>query len=318
LSSVAPISVGSTATVGSEILFAASTLSGAGSVAAVARTVVSSSASLSGSGTVPNVACPKVSVGTADSVGGSGIVAIVAKEVLLVAKELSGSGSVPAVSVSADRLVDPPTMSGAGTVTAAGVIQIAASPALSGSGSISVQVTHGGRATLSTNRSRLGVMEDWLYLMRLDNNPVTEQNRKFGITEQFRSVSTVSRANGDTTRFFPADYNKKVFKFTWKFISNDKEGNFDFLNGRDYLKSVADADSIHTLGLRSATSSPFDAAGEYSVVVKSYSENLVRRAVVTDTVDGVESDDAEIGTPLNSDSKYGKYFWDVSLELEEV
>ena len=161
-------------------------------------------------------------------------------------------------------------------------------------------------------------MDDWLYLMRLDNNPITEQNRKFGITEQFRSVSTVSRANGDTTRFFPADYNKKVFKFTWKFIANDRQGNFDFLNGRDYLKSVADADSIHTLGLRSATSSVFDAAGNYSVVVKSYSENLVRRAVVTDTVDGVESDDADVGTPLNSDSKYGKYFWDVSMELEEV
>ena len=193
-----------------------------------------------------------------------------------------------------------------------------ASPSLSGSGSISVVVTQIGRAVLSADRSKVGVMDDWLYLMRLDNNPITEQNRKFGISEKFNSVSTVSRADGNTNRFFPTDYNKKVFKFTWKFIANDKQGNFDFLNGRDYLKSVADADSIHTLGLRSATSSVFDADGDYSVVVKSYSENLVRRAVVTDTVDGVVSDDAEIGTPLNSDSKYGKYFWDVTMEFEEV
>jgi hypothetical protein len=208
-------------------------------------------------------------------------------------------------------------MSSQGTVGAVGEVLVVASPSLSGAGTFAISVTENGRSTLSVN-SRIGVMDDWLYLMRLDNNPVTEQNRKFGITEQFQSVSTVSRANGDTTRFFPEHYNKKVFKFSWKFISNDKQGNFDFLNGRDYLKSVADADSIHTLGLRSATSSTFDASGNYSVVVKSYSENLIRRSVITNTVDGVESDDAEVGTPLNSDSKYGKYFWDVTMELEEV
>ena len=220
----------------------------------------------------------------------------------------------------ADRVVDPPIVSGQGTIgTLSGEVEkVADPPVLSGTGSMVINVTTHGRVVLSSNRSRLGVMDDWLYLMRLDNNPVTEQNRKFGITEQFKSISTVRRANGNTTRFFPADYNKKVFKFTWKFIANDKQGNFDFLNGRDYLKSVANADSIHTLGLRSATSSVFDAAGDYSVVVKSYSEKLIRRSVVTDIVDGVESDDAEIGTPLNSDSKYGKYFWDVSMELEEV
>jgi hypothetical protein len=299
-------------------MFATSTISGAGSLLASGVGTVLASASLSGSGTVPNVACSKTAVGAADPVGGSGIVAIIAKEVLLVAKELSGSGSFPAVPVSADRLVDPPTMSGSGAVIAVGEVLVVASPSLSGSGTVVIAVTHGGRVVLSANRSRVGVMDDWLYLMRLDNNPVTEQNRKFGITEQFKSVSTVTRANGDTTRFFPEDYNKKVFKFSWKFISNDKQGNFDFLNGRDYLKSVADADSIHTLGLRSATSSTFDASGSYSVVVKSYSENLIRRSVITDTVDGVESDDAEVGTPLNSDSKYGKYFWDVTMELEEV
>ena len=202
-------------------------------------------------------------------------------------------------------------MSGQGAVVVVGDVLVVASPSLSGSASIAVVVTINGRIVLSARRSRIGVMDDWLYLMRLDNNPITEQNRKFGITEQFRSVSTVSRANGDTTRFFPADYNKKVFKFTWKFIANDRQGNFDFLNGRDYLKSVADADTIHTLGIRNPVSNFFRTDEDYSVVVKNYSEKLVRRNVIG-------NNDAEPGVPLHDESTHGKYFWDVSLELEEV
>tara|TARA_B110001454_G_scaffold217009_1_gene241373 strand:- start:4389 stop:5042 length:654 start_codon:yes stop_codon:yes gene_type:complete len=210
-------------------------------------------------------------------------------------------------------------MSGSGVVVVVGDIVVVATPTLSGSGTLSLTLTSNGRAVLSAGRrGKLGVMDDWLYLMRVDNIPITEQNRKFGITEKFNSISTVTRANGDTTRFYPEDYSKKVFKFSWKFIANDNQGNFDFLAGRDHLKSVADADSIHILGLRSADTSVFESSGDYNVVVKDYSETLVRRAVVTDIVDGVESDDAEVGIPWNSDSKYGKYFWDVTMEFEEI
>jgi hypothetical protein len=162
------------------------------------------------------------------------------------------------------------------------------------------------------------VLQDWVYLVRIDNIPITEQNRKFGITEKFNNVANVVRADGTGTKFYPEDSNKKIFKFTWKFIANNNKGNFDFLAGRDHLKSVADADTIHTLGLRDPISNSFVDVQDYSVVVKSYSEKLVRRAVITDTVNGVESYDAEPGVPLHQDSVYGKYFWDIDMEFEEI
>ena len=262
----------------------------------------------------------RTSFGTADSVSGSGTVALIAREILYVAKALSGTGSVANVPYSVDRIPGQPVaLDGAGAVANVPytVFKVGYPQAINGAGSMAISLTHGGRVVLSTRRTNLRVMDDWLYLLRIDNLPITEQNRKFGMTEMF-NTTTVQRSDGKTTRFYPEDYNKKIFKFSWKFIANDQEGNFDYLRGRDYLKSVADADSIHTLGLRRAQTSTFDVEGDYQVVVRSYNERLVRRAITTAVVNGVVSDDAELGKPLHSDSKYGKYFWDVDMEFEQV
>jgi len=315
---VQPLSVGSIAVVSTEILHALpSGMSGTGTVAAVGTEVLFGSypgpgiSDASGEGTLTATGHKERFLEAA--VSGSGSVSATGYEILYAGKNIGGSGTVAAVGY--EELYTSVAASGACTISASGIVERMGSAAISASATI-VAIRTINFASAVTGRGTLETMYPYLYLVQIDGTPVTEQNRKFGIVEKYNSRASVTRADGATNQFKPEDSNKKVIRIDWSFIGNDEESNFDFRKGRDFIKSVADDGLEHTVKIRDNDS--FFGSQTYTTIVKSYREVLRRRAVTTNTVDGSISNDAEVGRPLASDSNYGAYFWDVSLELEEV
>jgi hypothetical protein len=246
-------------------------------------------------------------------VSGQGSQSTVATKIAYAQSSLSGSGSQSSSSMAIRY--SSSLMSSSGSLSATGYKISIGNASVLGSASISAIRTINFISAF-TGRARLDAMKPYLHLLKIDDVQLTEQNRKFGVSETKGKVASVMRSDGTTRKFYPVDHSKKSFNIKWTFIGNDEQGNFDSRKGRDFLKSIADDGNEHTLSVRNPQD--FSPSEVYNVVVKSYKENLKRRAVVKGTVGGSDTDDAEIGRPLNENSLYGTYFWDVSLELQEV
>ena len=335
---VEPLSVGSIAIVSTEILIGLpSTMSGTGTVSATGTEVLFASKALSGAATVASTGYKERFL--VSDISGQGTVAATGYEILYAGKNIGGFSLVADIDPIMD-LYESSALSGLGTVSASGEAIRMGTAAITGNGSISairtIDITYqayhyaldkGGPVAdgipVLQGTSLVGVLAPYLYLIQIDGQPVTEQNRKFGMRDTYKSVSSNTRADGSTNKFRPVNFNKKTFSISWEFIGNDEESNFDFRKGRDFLKSVADDGLNHTLKVRDPDRT-FD-NGTYDVIVTTYTETLKRRVISTTTgnaktsYDGEDiSYDGQVGQPLASDSNYGAYFWDVSIELAEV
>lgn len=164
------------------------------------------------------------------------------------------------------------------------------------------------RASISVLSSRLfvsplrfseNVIEDTQSirnLIVLDNKPLTEQNRTFSSGVDTQYVENINW-NSLKSRYYKTNGIKRTFSISWSYIPNNRENTVDFKFGRDMIKSIANDPDVHTmkyLNIDSDGTTP-RTEDEYEVIVKSYSERLVRR-----------------------DLSSGVYFWDCNLELEEV
>lgn len=164
------------------------------------------------------------------------------------------------------------------------------------------------RASISVLSSRLfvsplrfseSVIEDTQSirnLIVLDNKPLTEQNRTFSSNVDTQYVENINW-NSLKSRYYKSNGIKRTFSISWSYIPNNRENTVDFKFGRDMIKSIANDPDIHTmkyLNIDSDGTTP-RTEDEYEVIVKSYSEKLVRRDLSSDV-----------------------YFWDCNLELEEV
>ena len=133
-------------------------------------------------------------------------------------------------------------------------------------------------------------------LVSIDGKPLSEHNRKFqsSIIQSF-----VENRNwaASRSRYYKASSGRKTFSISWTMLPSERHQTVDNRFGRDRIHSIASDPDVHTLkmlNLDSDGTTPYTET-EYNVLVKSYTENLVRR-------------------DINNDM----YLWDCSIELEEV
>lgn len=133
-------------------------------------------------------------------------------------------------------------------------------------------------------------------LLSIDGKPITEHNRTFNSSVISLFVQN-QNWNSKRSRYQKLESSRKTFSISWSFLPNRRDRTVDYRWGRDFIKSVAEDPDYHVLRMMNMDSDGLTppTETEYNVVVKNYSETLIRRDVTDDT-----------------------YYWDCTLELEEI
>lgn len=133
-------------------------------------------------------------------------------------------------------------------------------------------------------------------LVLIDGKPVTEHNRKLDVTVIQSFVENRNWA-AKRRRYYKTSPGRLLFKINWSMLPNSRDMTVDNKYGRDFISDIGSQPKSHTikiLDIDSDGTTPYTES-EYTVIVKNYSENLVRRDLVDDT-----------------------YYWDCNIELEQV
>ena len=133
-------------------------------------------------------------------------------------------------------------------------------------------------------------------LMLIDGKPLTEHNRQTSVTLVDSFVEN-KNWNSTRSRYYKTASPRKSFSINWSNLPSKRDQTVDLKFGRDKIREIASDPDVHVvkfLEMDSDGTTPYTET-EYNVIVKSYSENLIRREVET-----------------------GMYLWDCSLQLEEV
>jgi hypothetical protein len=134
-------------------------------------------------------------------------------------------------------------------------------------------------------------------LLLLDGVALTAQNRKF--SDSLKTIFVEQKNwNSDKSRYYRrSNSGKKSFKLSWEWLPSDRENTIDNREARNYVKNISMDPDVHTLTLLSYGDDPEDIFEEtnYNIFITSYSEELIRRDLTT-----------------------GTYFWQCSLDMEEL
>lgn len=114
-------------------------------------------------------------------------------------------------------------------------------------------------------------------LISLGGVELTDQGRTFSMSRDERSVP-VQLASGVTKKYFMAV--KYSFSLNWDMLPNASTKTYDLKSARDAIKTISDTQDVLTLIVRS----PIGATNTYTVWVDSYSEDIVRRDYVGNTI----------------------------------
>jgi hypothetical protein len=133
-------------------------------------------------------------------------------------------------------------------------------------------------------------------LILIDDKPITEHNRKIN-TSIIQPMIENKNWKSTKSRYYKSSSGRQTFSLSWTQVPHSKENTVDLRLGRDYINQIGSDPDIHTLKVLNIDSNGTTAytEEEYNVIVKSYSESLIRRDLVGD-----------------------EYYWDCNLELEEV
>jgi hypothetical protein len=135
-------------------------------------------------------------------------------------------------------------------------------------------------------------------VLLIDDKPITNHNRKLGVTAEPVFVENVNW-NNRKSRYYKSSARpaRRTFSLSWSYVPNSASHTVDGKRGRDYLREVAGKPQHHVLKILNMDENGTTAYTEtsYNVLVKDYSETLIRRDLVEDI-----------------------YFWDCSISLEEV
>jgi hypothetical protein len=132
----------------------------------------------------------------------------------------------------------------------------------------------------------------------IDNKAITNHNRDFGTSIE---PIFIENKNWDNykSRYYKstARGGRRTFDISWSYLPNSKNATVDGNEGRDVISSIAKDPDYHVLKISNmdAVGTTPDTETSYNVLVKSYSETLVRRDFSSDT-----------------------YYWDCQITLEEV
>lgn len=133
-------------------------------------------------------------------------------------------------------------------------------------------------------------------LFIIDNKPITEHNRGTTVSV-IQSFIENQNWKASKNRYYKTNSPRKTFSINWSNLPSSRTQTADIKFGRDAIREIASDPDVHVLkflDIDSNGATPYTET-EYNVVVKNYSENLIRR---------------DVGDDL--------YLWDCSLELEEV
>jgi hypothetical protein len=217
----------------------------------------------------------------------------------------SGSGDLSATAL--EILFTGSITSGAAIVVAVGKEIVYANTRLSGlvsspfSNVVPGTSLISGEARLVVGATRFSpsIIEDVQVIRTLvviDGKPLTEHNRKLQ-TSVVQSFVENKNWNATSSRYYKASSGRKSFSLDWSMLPSSREQTVDLRFGRDKIQEIAADPDIHTLKILNLDSdgvTPYTET-EYNVLVKGYSESLVRR-------------------DINNDM----YLWDCSIQLEEV
>lgn len=135
-------------------------------------------------------------------------------------------------------------------------------------------------------------------LLLLDGKPLTNHNRSLSM--ELQPIFTENKIwNNRKNRYYRSSSRgtRRQFSLSWSFVPNDSADTVDGKDGRDFFAQVAEDPDYHTLTVinMDATGATPDTETTYNVLVKDYSERLIRR---------------DLGNDI--------YLWDCSMTLEEV
>lgn len=166
---------------------------------------------------------------------------------------------------------------------------------------ISIQVLSNNTISVKTVKfsSVSGVdTSSYRTLIIIDGKPITDQSRKLDVSSNPLFIENRNWA-GDTSRYFKnsSSASKKTFTLNWDFIPNFREKTVDQKHSRDLLRKISLDPDVHTLKIVNQDSNGITPYTEtvYNVLVKDFSENLIRRDIADST-----------------------YYFSCSLVLEEV
>ena len=114
-------------------------------------------------------------------------------------------------------------------------------------------------------------------LISLNGTELTDMGRTFSENSAEKNVD-LELSNGDTRRYRKAT--KRTFSINWDWCPNSSARTHDLKAGRDGIRSAAYSGTAMTLLVRN---DPTDASESYTVLLESYSEELIRRDTITGT-----------------------------------
>lgn len=132
----------------------------------------------------------------------------------------------------------------------------------------------------------------------LDESPITNHNRTIDMSIE-PIFTEVKNWNNRSSRYYKSSSRaaRRTFNLSWSWLPNSNSSTVDGKKGRDFIKNIASDPRSHVLkiiNLDDSGTTPYTETS-YNVLVKDYSETLIRR-----------------------DIENGVYFWDCSISLEEV
>lgn len=133
-------------------------------------------------------------------------------------------------------------------------------------------------------------------LVLIDNKPITEQTRSLASYILQPNIQNSNWKNA-RNRYYKSSSGRRGFSLSWTMIPNSREQTVDLKFARDLINQIGSDPDTHTikiLNMDSSGTTPYT-QDEYNVIVKNYSESLIRRDLVG-----------------------GEYWWNCNLELEEV
>jgi len=249
---------------------------------AYAASELSSSATMSTSGI-------RVKLGQSDISASSDLAASVAK-IAIGASLISASSSLTVVGQNIRTIAA--LLSGTVNLSIAGKISLATIkiPILSNTNITAKSIKFSTVTGIDTTSYRT--------LLIIDGKPITDQSRTLDVSSAPMYIENRNWA-GDSSRYFKntTAADKKTFSLNWAFIPNFREKTVDQKHSRDFLRNIAIDPDVHVLKVVNQDTNGITPYTEtvYNVLVKDFSENLIRRDIADNT-----------------------YYFSCSLVLEEV
>lgn len=133
-------------------------------------------------------------------------------------------------------------------------------------------------------------------LLLIDGKPLSEHNRKLSSTIVQDFVENTNWSSRKS-RYYRSSTGRKTFNLNWTMLPSKRGQTVDSKFGRDKIKELAEDPDFHVLTVINNDTDGLTPYSEtqYNVIIRNYSETLVRR-------------------DINSDM----YLWDCDLQLEEI